>query len=332
MALFLSQAEVKSLFGLAEGLKASERAFRALGKGLVQMPARTSISIPGHQGVSLSMPCYLNDEWGEVLATKQASVYPLNPVDHNKATTMAFLTLQDPRTGELLALMDAEYLTQVRTASASALATMHLSRHDSETLTVFGCGAQAAAHVKAIAAVRPIRNVLVKSRSAERAAAFCEGMRTELAVNFAVAQDGCEAAAVGDVICTATNSREALFKGGSLRPGCHVNAIGAFRPDMCEMDPETLLTSSVFVDHLEAAKAGAGDLIQAAASTEHEQRWVWDSVVGDLSQVLAGEVGRTSSEEITVFKSVGVAAQDATAASLVYERAIAENVGREILL
>lgn len=312
--LFLGESEVRELFTVSDAMAAARRAFAALGTDSVTMPQRLAVSVPEHQGTHLSMPCYLNDAEGEVLTVKVATVFEGN----RKAglpTTQAHLILHDPTNGALLAVIEAEHLTAMRTAAASALATSYLARPNVTTLGIFGTGGQAQAHLEVLTSEIPtLRRVFVSARSDEGALDFCQ-LNARLGLEF-VPRSNVEAC---DILCLATSSIETLFDGRSLAPGTHVNAVGAFRPDMRELDAVAIRRCRVFVDLRQAAERGAGDLIQAG----DEGSWSWQDLCGDLPDLALGRVfGRQSDDEITLFKSVGLAVQDAAAAQLIYARAL----------
>lgn len=201
------------------------------------------------------------------------------------------------------ALIDGGALTALRTAAVSALATKHLARPDARRLVVFGAGAQAAAHVEAMIAVRPIEHVVVVGRGPGRAAALVERLR---ASNVDAAVGSPDAVRSADVVCTCTTSATPVFPGEDLVDGAHVNAIGAYRPDLCEIDAGVLARARLVVEDRAAALAEAGDLLQAIAAGV----LTTSSVGGDLAEVARGEVRRNDAAEITVFKSVGLAFED----------------------
>ena len=315
MVRFINDEEVKELFNPAISLQSTIRAFRALAQGTVTMPQRLSLSVPEHQGTLLTMPCYLHDEVGEILSVKVATVYGLNPKDFGLPTTMAHLILQDPKSGQLLAVMDAEMLTARRTAAASALATQMLSLEHADTLCLFGAGGQARDHIAAILGVRAISRVYILSRTARSRESLASDVRRKFGIEAIATDDVDSALSNSKIVCTATNSTNPLFAMNQVSPGTHINAIGSFRPGMREFGDDVVTGSTIIVDQIEAAKRGAGELIHAAASGD----WKWETLKGDLGGLTTGRIaGRSSVEEITLFKSVGLAVQDATAADAVY--------------
>lgn len=323
MVRLLNRRAVASVYTMEAAIETTRAAFVALDNGNVVMPQRLATRVDRHQGIHLSMPCYV-DEPRDVLSIKVATVFNENLASHSLPTTMAFLLLHDAETGELISLMDAEHLTAMRTGAASAIATDLLALPDASVATVLGAGAQAESQLSAICQVRPISRAYVVGRDPGRALAFAERMSQTLRIDVQPASDPSEAVQASQILCAATNSLTPVFDGRDLQPGTHVNGVGSFRADMCELDHETLARSRVYVDKLEAAQQGAGDLIQAVASG----RLTWDAVCGGLGGLVNGKIqGRRDPSETTVFKSVGLAAQDAFAASWIYEQALQKDLG-----
>ncbi len=336
--LILSRANIKHLLTMPAAITAVEEAFRRLAAGQVVMPQRAATAIAPHNGLHLSMPAFVAGVEGVapesaaddgVLTIKVVTVYGDNPTRYGMPTIQGLLLLHDARTGAALALMDAEHLTAVRTGAAAGVATRLLARADAATVTIFGAGAQAAPQLAAVCAVRPIRQAYVVTRTGNRDADFCAAMRAELGIEVTPMRDVRAAVEAADVICTATNSSTPLFHGEWLRPGTHINAIGAYTRNLRELDGVAVKRAYVVVDHLPAAQAEAGDILIAEA----EGAIGPDHVAGTLGQLLVGAItGRTSLEQITLFKSVGLAMQDAVTAAWVYRAALEQGVGQEIML
>jgi ornithine cyclodeaminase/alanine dehydrogenase-like protein (mu-crystallin family) len=314
--LLIDRATVRSLFTMPEAIDAARAAFLALAGDRVTMPQRLAVRVPEEHGTQLTMPCYVAGDGG-ILAVKVATVFERNVERFGMPTTLAFLALQDARSGALLALMDGEHLTAMRTAAASALATDLLAVADARVLAVIGAGAQAEAHVEAMRAVRPIDEVRVFSRDNER--------RTEFAgrVNGIAAASAADAVRGAQIVCTATNSTTPVFSADDLSPSTHINAVGSFRADMRELDVETVRRARVFVDRREAARNGAGELIAAV----QEGALTWDGLAGELGELLTMQVPGRQGNEITVYKSVGLSVQDAFAAARVHELAVEQGLG-----
>jgi ornithine cyclodeaminase/alanine dehydrogenase-like protein (mu-crystallin family) len=213
-------------------------------------------------------------------------------------------------------LIDAAALTSLRTASVSALATRHLARQDSRELVVFGAGAQAEAHIRAMLAVRPIERVTVVATSpaSPRARDLVARMAND---GIEIATGAAEDVSSADIVCTCTTSATPVFEGELLPGGAHVNAVGAYRPDMCELDPRLLARASVTVETLEAAEAEAGDVLMAIAAGALPR----EHFAHELADVVSGRAGRRGDDDVTVFKSVGLAVED-----LVIARAVADQL------
>ena len=332
--LILSRSDVEHLLTMPAAIHAVEEAFRRLAAGEVVMPQRAATAISPHKGLHLSMPAFVGGVDGVtpgdgVLSIKVVTVFGDNPARYDQPTIQGLLLLHDARTGAAVALMDAEVLTAMRTGAAAGVATRLLARPDASTVTLFGAGAQAGPQLLAMCAVRPIRQVTVVTRTGQRDAEFCAMMRAQLAIPVTPTRDVQAAVEAAEIICTATNCSTPLFRGEWLRPGVHINAIGAYTRTMRELDGVAVQRSHVVVDHLPAAQAEAGDILLAQA----EGAIGADHVVGSLGQLLAGEIaGRTSPTQITLFKSVGLAMQDAVTAAWIYKVAVEQGVGQRVTL
>lgn len=332
--LILTRRDVARVLTMPMALAAVEEAFRLLDAGAVQMPQRLATPVPPYDGVHLAMPAFVDAGAGSALAIKVVTVYGQNPQRHALPMVQGALLLYDAATGALLALMDAEELTAMRTGAAAGVATRFLARPDASTLLLFGAGALAPAQVAAICAVRPIARVQVVARSETRAAPLCAALAARHGVAAEVVPNtpGAVAAAVAGaaIITTATTSATPLFAGGDVQPGTHINAMGAFRATQRELDAATLRRARVFVDSRAAAAAEAGDILlaQQEAGAEEGGR---DLVAGTLGEALLGALaGRSDARQITLFKSVGLAVQDATTAARVYAAARAVGAGVEV--
>jgi ornithine cyclodeaminase/alanine dehydrogenase len=329
--LILTRHDVETLLTMPDAIEAVEAGFRQLAVGAVEMPQRLATTIAPHSGIHLSMPAFVagdpaTDDPG-TLTVKVVTVYNDNRAKYELPTIHAVLLLHDARTGRPLALMDAEHLTAMRTGAVSGVATRYMARPDASVVTIFGAGAQAGPQLLAMAAVRPIRQVHVVALGDTRD--FCARMAEQLGVPVTAAVDTRAAVEAADLICTATNSPTPLFDGVWLRFGTHINAIGAYTKTMRELDSEVVRRSRVVVDRRQAAQVEAGDIViptqEGVIGADH--------IVGELAEIVTGVVpGRTAAHEITLFKSVGLALQDAVTAALVYRRAVAQGRGQEVTL
>jgi alanine dehydrogenase len=292
----LDESAVGHLLRMDEVIPAMERALADFSSGMVVQPVRTMLPVAEHGGFLGLMPAYT----GSALGTKLVAFYPRNTaVPTHHATILLF----DPETGEPVATMDGRLITEVRTAAVSAVATDRLAKPDASVLAIVGSGVQARSHLEALALVRDFREVRVWSP--RRAAAFAE----EHGVYAAASAE--EAVRGADVVVTATTSPTPVLLGEWLSPGAHINAVGAPRPDWRELDEETLRRARIYVDSREAAVKESGDVIAAGEA------------FAEIGEVVAGtKPGRRSAEEVTLFKSLGLAVEDVATAELVYHKAL----------
>ena len=324
----LTADEVRAALPMPEAIRVMKEAYRQFSSDQAEVPLRSRIEVPEVDGVVLFMPAFLHES-GD-LAVKAVSVFPRNAA-RSLPTIHALVIAFDAQTGAPAAVIEGATLTALRTGAASGAATDLLARMDSSTLAVFGSGAQARTQVEAVCAVRPIHEVRIYSldpEGARRMAAELDG-QTLSGARVLLTASAEEAAAGADVICTATTSSTPVFGDSMLSEGVHINAIGAFTPEMQEIDPATITRARIFVDSRQAALAEAGDLIQPI-----RQGLITEAaIVAELGEVVAGmRAGRRTPQETTVFKSVGIAVQDAVAAGAILRRAEAEGLGEVIEL
>lgn len=327
MPLLLTRKDVETVLTMKDAIAAVEEGFRQLALGNVIMPQRSAIRISEHHGLHLGMPAYIGGtEGGGSLTLKVVTVYPDNPSKYSLPTTIGTLLLNDPRTGALIAIMDAGFLTAMRTGAVSGVATKHLALEDVHSVGVFGAGVQARAQLMAVCEVRPIERAVVYDKVQEQREKYADEMSERLSIAVEPTDDP-RACAENGIILTATSSKTPIFEGAWLAPGTHINGIGSHSQDARELDTETIRRAKVVPDYAPACLAEAGDLIipiQEGAITE-------DHIHASLGEVVAGlKPGRESAEEITLFKSVGLAVQDAATAARVYQLARARGVGEEI--
>jgi len=312
---------------MREAVEVVKRAFSELSTGLADIPLRTALPLPKHDGVTLFMPGYLRDS--DSLAVKVVSVHNRNP-ERNLPRINAIVVLLDPATGQAVAAIEGGYLTALRTGAASGAAADLLARRDAEVAAIIGAGEQARSQTLAMAAVRPIKRFLIYAPRRERVDEMITEIRPQLgpSVELLAADSPSQAVRDASVICAATTSSTPVFDGADLRPGAHVNGVGSFKPEMREIDSVTLRRASkIVVDSREGALAEAGDLIAAIESGDIRPA----DIYAEIGEIAAGlKPGREDDEEITYFKSVGVAAQDAAVAQAIYHRALQEDLGIEI--
>lgn len=287
----LTAADVAQALTMTEAIAAMRIAFVQISSSAAQVPPR--VATPSPRGVTLTMPAYLSDRDG-ALAVKVVSVYPGNR-QHGLAAIQGAVLVLDPATGQPQALIDGPSLTALRTGAATGLATDLLAHPDAGVLTIFGAGGQSAQQIAGVRAVRSLRDVRLLRRGDAAASALRDT----------------------DIVVTATNSPTPVFPFADLPAGVHVNAIGSYRPEMRELDAETIAHAKVFVDCRHAARAEAGELQGEVP------------IHAELGELLAGtRPGRTGPEELTVFKSVGHAAQDAAIARAIFEAACEHGLGQ----
>jgi thiomorpholine-carboxylate dehydrogenase len=271
-----------------------EKALIDFSMGKVVQPVRTSFEVEPYGGYFFLMPAY-----GEGLGVKIVTLYHSN-VERGIPTHFATIFLLDPETGAPLAVMDGTLITEMRTAAVSAAATKPLAPTDARVLAIIGCGVQARSHFEAMSLVRDFDQVRVCDRTPEIAQRFAD----EIGARATTAEDAVRGA---DVVVTVTSAKEPVLKGAWLKPGCHVNAVGAPRANWHELDDDAM-KNVLFVDSREAAMVESGDVILSGAE-----------IYAEIGEALAGEV-ESRREETTIFKSLGMAIEDVAAAMLVYRR------------
>lgn len=322
--LVLSRREVESLLSMPTCIGLMEQALTSLARGEAILPLRPVIRIPGSANAFAVMPAYSSAL--QAAGAKLISVYPDN---HGTAldSHQGLVILFDGANGRPLAIMDAASITAIRTAAVSGVATRLLARGDARTVLILGAGVQGRTHVDAMLAARPFRRVVVWSRTAAHAEALVAEARRRHPARIEAATDLRAAVEEADVICTVTASRQPVLFGDWLRPGTHLNAVGASVPTARELDTAAVQRARIFVDRRESALAEAGDLLvpmrEGAISA--------GDIRGEVGEVLIGAVGgRGSDDEITLFKSLGLAIEDLACARYLHDRANAQAVGSRV--
>jgi ornithine cyclodeaminase/alanine dehydrogenase-like protein (mu-crystallin family) len=307
---YITTEETRRALTMPEAVRAVKEAFIQLSTGQAHAPARTSLEIPELRTTALVMPAYLP-------AAKRIGLKLISLCEDNPAKGLplaqAVTILMDAETGTPLAVLDASYLTAVRTGAASGAATDALARKDARVAAVFGAGVQGRTQLEAVASVRPLEKALVFDVDARAADRFAEEMGRALSLRVEPAPSP-QALRQADIVCTATTSAVPVFADADLKPGAHINAVGSYKPHVRELPSETVARARVFVDHRASALEEAGDLIiplRAGLIAETH-------ILAEIGAVLAGLApGRLSDDEITLFKSVGNAVQDLAVAGLV---------------
>ena len=325
MPILLSEKDVRAVLTMDDLIAVMETALDQFSAGAVRQPLRNIVEA-GHGAFYGVMPAFIARP--AALGTKLVSVYHSN-AERGLPSHLATIVLQDPDTGALRAVMDGRYITEARTAAVSAASTKHLARRDARVLAVVGSGVQARSHLDALTRVRAFDEIRVWGRHAGPVTALLNDAPPHARARL-VAAESVEAAASGaDVIALVTASREPVLRHEWVGAGAHICAVGACRPDQREMDTALVRAARVFVDSRTGALAEAGDLVipirEGAIDASH--------IAGELGDVIGGRTaGRRNAEEVTIFKSLGMAAEDVAAAHLAFERASERGLGRGFVL
>jgi ornithine cyclodeaminase/alanine dehydrogenase len=312
--LFLSDADIEKLISMSETIDAVEIAFKEFAKGNVILPPRSTIMIQEYNGSISLMPSYITSIGAQ--ATKIISIYPNNR-EKGLPTTLAWLFVNDKKTGMIKAFMDATYLTAMRTGAITGVAAKFLAPKDSKIAAVFGAGAQGRTQAWAACTVRNIEKVYVYDIVPELSKKFEKEMTKKLGVQVIASKTGKEAAKNADIILTATTSSKPVIKKEWLKDKVHISAIGAFYPEYRELDSNTIANSKLCVDDVNSILMEAGDIlipIKEGIITK-------DHIHAELKELVTKKkTGRTQADGITVFKSVGIAIQDSSVANLVLDK------------
>lgn len=312
--LFLSDEDVAKILSMREAIDAVEAAFGEYAKGSVTMPPRSTIMLEKYGGSVSLMPSYLHET--DALATKIISIYPRNP-ERGLPTTVAWIVVNDPETGMIEALLDGTYLTAVRTGAVTGVAARYLAPKDSRVAAIIGCGVQGRTQAWAVAETCELEAIRIFDVSEERMRQFADEMGPKLGVDIILSGSGAEAVGDADVVVTATTSRNPVVRREWLGDRVHLSAIGSFYPDYRELDTDIIREAKVVVDDREAIMEEAGDIlipISEGAITE-------DHIHAELGEIVLGRKdGRNEGDGLTVFKSVGLAIQDSSVASLVLRK------------
>jgi alanine dehydrogenase len=322
--LVVSEKEVQSLIDIQELIAALERAHIQYSTGKAVMPVRLVVPLAQIQGRLTSMPGYLHQD--KALGMKVVSYFQENS-KHGLPAILATIMLFSTDTGKIIATMDGTYITTIRTACASALATRVLANPQTPVMGILGAGVQAAAHIRALSATRRLDKIKIFSPSGTSAALIKKDLEAEVGVPIEVANSPEAAVRDTDLVVTVSTAKDPILKPEWLKPGAHINAVGSHRPDLRELDGATLACAKVVVDSRAAIMAECGDVLLAIK----EQSFTAQAIHGELGEVLAGvKSGRSHAGEITLYKSVGIAIQDVAAAHLVYHKALREKVGTHV--
>jgi len=325
--LILSESDLRSVLTMREVIDAVESAFRAMCEATV--PERSRLDVPEHGGVVLEMPAYLHSQAvGEAaLGTKIVSVFERN-AERGLANIQSVYLLLDSQTGVPLSLMDGRFITAIRTAATSAVATKYMGSPGKKRLAVFGAGVQAQFHIDAMLEVAEIERVMIASRSVNKSDALADSVRDSRRLRCEVVSAEL-AVSTADLICLCTSSPTPVFEGRLLKAGTHINAIGAFSPSTRELDSESVSRARVIIDAESAAGREAGEILIPISEGVIDA----DHVRGTLADVVSGKLaGRESVTAVTLFKSCGLAIEDLVTAQLAYRRASDQGLGTDLTL
>lgn len=317
--------QVRRLLPLVECIDLMAHAMRAASNGQIAVSKRLVVPLVDDSAQFMLMPGSTLEP--RVYGAKLINVHPGNAA-HGRPLHQGFVALFDHDTGAVLAIVEGAEITALRTAAASGLATRVLASGDAKTHGVFGAGPQAASHIQAIAAVRSVERVVIWARKRASAEQLASDLKGTLDCDIVASADP-EVAGRCDIVTTVTTSREPVVRGAWIRPGTHLNVVGAHTPTTREVDDATVAKSAIYVDLMQSALSEAGDLLIPMKSGMFHP----SSIMGEIGQVLSGEVlGRTDAAQITLYKSLGIVAQDLIAAAHVYQRAVAQDLGTVVRL
>src|SRR5215472_5842406 len=319
MALLLTRSDLARLLDIGEVIEAVAGAFVAYSGGKTETPLRVGVEPPGGGGVLLAMPCAVAEP--PALGAKIVSVFRGN-VARGLPTVTSVYVLSEYDTGAPLAIMDGSYLTAVRTAAGSAVATRALARHDAASLGIFGTGVQARFHVQTVRLVRSLQKVLVHGSSTEKETAFADWVQQEC--GLAAEPASADETSAADIVAACTTSATPVVLADHVQPGAHVNSVGSFTPTTRELPTQLIASAAVYVDSRAGACSEAGDLLLPVA----EDAFDLQQVRGEVGELLLGRIaGRRDPTQVTVYKSVGAAFLDAATARLAYQAAVRLTVG-----
>jgi ornithine cyclodeaminase len=332
----LTESDVKAVLTMGDLVDTMAAALRSFSTGAVEQPVRTVVSVGPADAFFGTMPAYVKAAAGgrAALGAKLVTVFGAN-AEKGLPSHLASILLLDPETGALLALLDGRYITESRTAAVSAVSSRLLARPTAKSLAIIGSGVQARSHLEALTHVHALKQVTVWSPNAQHRDRFVAEGRAALASSGSAAActiagvDHPGEAVVGaDIVVLVTASPTPVLENGWVKPGAHVISVGACRPTQREMDPELTARARLFVDSRAAALVESGDVVMGM----QEGRFGADHIVAELGALVGGAPARRSDTEVTIFKSLGMAVEDVTAADLAYRRAVERNLGTELTL
>lgn len=320
--LMVNHKEVRQWLSMRECVDVMADVFKMLNRGNAVNPLRNIMWLPDKSGLIGMMPAFLGDS--RVMGLKAISVFPGNHAtdyDSHQGTVMLFET----QNGRLLAMMDAGKITAIRTAAVSGVATRLLAAKNAEHLAILGCGVQAATHLEAMRVVREIKTVRVWSRNFDHARDFVERESAHFAISMKAVESAQQAVYGADIVCTVTSSTDPVLQGDWIAPGTHINAVGSSVPFARELDTAAVVKSKLFVDRRQSTLNEAGDFLfpkqEGAVNDGH--------ILGEIGDILLEKIeGRQSNEDVTLFKSLGLAVEDVAAAYYIYRKLSERGTGK----
>ena len=322
--LILNADEIARALPMEQAIASMQIAMQALSSGQADIPLRTHLE--AKQGTTLVMPGWVNHGDQESLAVKVVSIFNGNQ-SRGLANILGLVHVLDPETGEPVAILNGAAVTALRTAAVSGAATFHLANPDASQLAIIGSGPQAKSHFHAMCAVRPIKRARFFSPRRAHVERLVASLDTQVELHIAESSESatCDA----EIICTTTNSNVPVITNESVADGCHINAIGSYKPDVVEIPAAVIQRARVFVDHKKTALSEAGDLIQPLQRSEITNQ----HLIGEIGELFLGQIaGRLHADNLTLFKSVGNTIEDVVAAGDIVRNAKRMGLGQEISL
>ncbi len=324
----LTEADVRAVLTMDDLIETMASALKRFSTGAVVQPVRSVIPVDADDACCATMPAYVRAaDDGAALGAKLVTVFGGNAA-RGLHTHLATIVLLDPQTGALLALLDGRYITEARTAAVSAVTSRLLARKTASSLAIVGSGVQARSHLEALARVHQLRHISVWSPDAERRRRFVQEMSALAPCAIKAVDHAGEAIVGADLVVLATSSPTPVVENGWVRPGAHVISVGACRPTQREMDPKLTKRARLFVDSRAAALVESGDIAMGIK----EGRFGPEHIVAEIGELVNGGAGRRTEAEVTIFKSLGLAVEDVTAAELAYRRAVERGIGQQLAM
>ena len=322
----LDKEIITASLSMADCIELMKQTMETVSQRRIEMPLRMVMPVPdsaSHLGI---MPGYVASP--EVWGTKLICLIPDNP-ERGLSSHTGVVLIYETTTGQLRALLDAATITAIRTPAATAAASRALARPDSDTLAILGTGEQALGHMESLTLAHDLKKIVIWGRNLDKALKFSDVAKLNTSADVTVCETVEEAVSGADIICSVTASTDPIIKGEWIAPGTHVNLVGASIPTKSEIDNEGVAKSRYFVDYRPSAEAQAGELKRAVDAG----LVTLDHIVGEIGEVYLGRCpGRTSDNDITIYKSLGVSAQDLTASRRVYEIACEKDLGQRAWL